>query len=66
VNFHTKKPTIHITATPPATERPMMVDEETPELPPPELLPLDGGFEGTAEEEVCCESPETKTTLVTT
>ena len=40
VIFHRKKPMTHNTATPPATESPMMVDVEMPP-PPPELLLLE-------------------------
>jgi hypothetical protein len=65
VNFHTKKPTTHNTATPPATESPMMVDVEMPELLLlPELL-LAAVPEGDAEEEEAV-GLETKTMLVTT
>jgi len=41
----------------------MMVDEETPEPPPPDLLPLAAGWEGVAEE---VGESEMTTTLVTT
>jgi hypothetical protein len=67
VNFHTKKPTTHNTATPPATESPIMVDVEMPEPPPPppDLL-LAAVPEGDAEEEEDAPESETKTMLVTT
>jgi hypothetical protein len=41
VNFHTKKAMMPITATPPATERPM-IEPVPKELLPPVLLPLLG------------------------
>jgi len=49
VNFHTKKPATHNKATPPATEIPMIVDVDKPELPLLELL-LPEVDEGDAEE----------------
>ncbi len=39
VNFHTKKPMTQMTATPPATDNPMTVELEIPELPLELLLP---------------------------
>ncbi len=40
VNFHTMKPMIPKSATPPATDRPMIVPVLTPELPPELELPV--------------------------
>jgi hypothetical protein len=65
VNFHTKKPATHNKATPPATESPMIVDVDMPELPPPPELLLPEVDEGGAEEAAATPSVA-KTTLVTT
>jgi hypothetical protein len=66
VSFHTKKPMTPRTATPPATDNPMMVDDETLELEPPEVeLAAAGLCEELAVDDVDGES-ETTITLVTT
>jgi hypothetical protein len=62
VNFHTKNAITPITATPPATERPTMVDVETPELLLLLLLLLPALAEGDGVDDCV---PESVTTAMT-